>query len=261
MYPDLFSIGPLTIHTYGLFVALGFASAIAVTVHLGKTEGVPPQQVMDILFLAIVWAIIGSRVFYVLLNPGYYLAHPLDTVKLWQGGLVFSGGLVAAVIAVAWHLRRHRIPVLRTADLVAPGLALGQGVGRIGCFFAGCCYGRPADLPWAVVFSNPESLAPLHIPLHPTQLYASMSGFLLFAVLLVLRKRKTFEGQVFVWLLILHSTSRLFVERFRGDHRGLIPGTEMSVTQLLTLLVLIGAVVALYVLKSRSSKVEPTKPM
>ncbi len=258
MHPDLFSIGPLTLHTYGLFVALGFASAIAVTVWLGKSEGVSSQTTMDIMFMAIVWAIVGSRAFYVLLNPGYYLEHPLDAFKLWQGGLVFSGGMVAAIVALAWYLRRHRMPVLQTADLLAPGLALGQGIGRIGCFFAGCCYGRPTDLPCAVVFSHPESLAPLHIPLHPTQLYSALSGFLLFALLLVLRTRKSFPGQVFIWFLILHSTSRLLVERFRGDYRGLIPGTEMSVTQLVTLLVLIGSVVCLYVLKSKASKNRPS---
>lgn len=260
MYPDLISIGPLTIHTYGVFVALGFVSALGVTAWLGQREGVSPQRVMDMAFIGIVWAIIGSRLFYVLLNLGYYLRHPLDTVKLWQGGLVFSGGLVLAVLALAWYLRRHRMPVLQTADLFAPGLALGQGIGRIGCFFAGCCYGRPADLPWAVVFDDPACLAPLHMPLHPTQLYSAIGGFLIFGVLLVLRRKRTFYGQVFVWYLILHSTFRLAVERFRGDDRGLIPGTDMSMTQLITLLVLIGAVIALNVIKSKGSGRGGTQP-
>ncbi|MCF8061208.1 MAG: prolipoprotein diacylglyceryl transferase [Deltaproteobacteria bacterium] len=253
MYPDLISIGPLTIHTYGLFVALGFASAIYVIIRLGKREGVPPQQIMDMAFIGIVWAIIGSRLFYVLLNLGYYRQNPLDILKLWQGGLVFSGGLIVALAALAWHMRRRRMPVLATADLFAPGLALGQAIGRIGCFFAGCCYGRPADIPWAVVFTDPQCLAPLHLPLHPTQAYAALGGFLLFGILLFVMKKRTFPGQVFIWYLILHSTFRLLVERFRGDHRGLIPGTEMSTTQLLSLVVLIGSVVALYVIKPKGS--------
>jgi phosphatidylglycerol---prolipoprotein diacylglyceryl transferase len=251
MYPDLISIGPLTIHTYGLFVALGFASAIAVTVQLGKWEGVAPQRIMDVAFVGIVWAIVGSRLFYVLLNWGYYRQNPLDALKLWQGGLVFSGGLVVAVIGLVWHLRRRRMPVLSTADLFAPGLALGQGIGRIGCFFAGCCYGKPSDLPWTVVFTDPQCLAPLQLPIHPTQLYSAIGGFVLFAVLAYLWKKKKFPGQVFIWYLILHSTFRLLVERFRGDHRGLVPGTEMSTTQLLSLVVLIGSVVALYVIKPK----------
>jgi len=253
MHPNLFSIGPLTIHTYGAFVALGFAAAIAVTMWFGKKEGMPSQQVMDLAFLGIVWAIIGSRLFYIFLNPSYYVERPLDIFKLWQGGLVFSGGLVFAVAALTWHLKRRGMSLLSTADLFAPGLALGQGIGRIGCFFAGCCYGKPADVPWAVVFSHPDSLAPHHVPLHPTQLYASLSGFALFAVLLGIRARKRFAGQVFVWFLILHSTARLLVERFRGDPRGIVPGTEMSVTQLVTLLVLVGSVVALYVIKPKDS--------
>lgn len=253
MYPDIVSIGPLTIHTYGLFVALGFASAILLTVWLGSGEGVPPQRVMDIAFMGIVWAIIGSRVFYVLLNLEYYRQHPLDMFKLWQGGLVFSGGLVVAVLALIWYLKRRRMPVLSTADLMAPGLALGQGIGRIGCFFAGCCYGRPSDIPWAVVFTHPNSLAPLYTPIHPTQAYAALGGIVLFGILMILRKRRAFHGQVFIWYLILHSTLRLLEERFRGDYRGLVPGTEMSLTQLLTLMVLMGSVAALYVIKPKDS--------
>ncbi len=260
MYPDLISIGPLTIHTYGVFVALGFALAIAVTARLGKQEGVSAQRVMDLAFIGIVWAIIGSRLFYVLLNLAYYRRQPLDMFKLWQGGLVFSGGLVIALLAVVWHLKRRGMPLLETADLFAPGLALGQGIGRIGCFFAGCCYGRPADVPWAVAFTDPGCLAPLHISLHPTQLYSALGGLLLFAFLMVLRKKRSFPGQVFIWYLILHSTFRLVVERFRGDDRGLVPGTEMSITQLLTLLVLIGGVVALYVIKPKYSGKDNTRP-
>ncbi|MFP3928950.1 MAG: prolipoprotein diacylglyceryl transferase [Desulfobacteraceae bacterium] len=252
MHPDLFSLGPLTIHTYGLFVALGFASAIWVSVWIGKNEGLTAQQVLDIGFLIVVWAIIGSRLLYILMNPGHYLEHPLDILKIWSGGLVFSGGLAAVVIVMIFYLRRRGVSVLKAGDILAPGIALGQGVGRIGCFMAGCCYGKPADVPWAVVFTDPKSLAPLNTPLHPTQLYSMGAAFALFGILLFIRSRKRFQGQVFIWFLILHSTARLAVERFRGDDRGLIPGTEMSVTQLVTLLVLLGAVAALYFLKPRN---------
>ncbi len=254
MFPDLFSIGPLTIHTYGLFVALGFASALWVSVWAGEKEGFTSQQILDLGFLILVWAIIGSRLLYVLMNPGHYLENPLDIVRIWSGGLVFSGGLAAVVIVMAFHLRRRGISVLKVGDVLAPGIALGQAVGRIGCFMAGCCYGRPADVPWAVVFTDPGSLAPLHIPIHPTQLYASAAGFAVFGIVLAIRSRKRFEGQVFLWYLILHSTARLAVERFRGDDRGLIPGTEMSVTQLVTLVVLVGAVTALHYFKPKDRR-------
>jgi phosphatidylglycerol:prolipoprotein diacylglycerol transferase len=260
VFPDLISIGPFTIHTYGFFVALGFAVGIWTAIKVGKHERVPPQQVMDMAFVMIVCAIVGSRLFYVLINFSYYKAHPLDIIKLWQGGLVFSGGLVATAAAMLWYLKRHQLSFWSTGDLWAPSLAIGQAIGRIGCFMAGCCYGQPTDISWGVVFSHPKSLAPLNIPLYPTQLFEAFSGILIFFVLLFLSGKRKFSGQVFLWYVILHSTARLFVERFRGDERGLIPGTEMTATQLLATILLVGAVVALLVLRSRwEHKVKRTR--
>jgi phosphatidylglycerol:prolipoprotein diacylglycerol transferase len=251
MFPDLISIGPFTIHTYGFFVALGFAVGILTAVKIGKAQGIPSQQVMDMAFVMIVWAIVGSRLFYVLINLSYYKEHLLDIIKIWQGGLVFSGGLVATAGAMLWYLKRHRLSFWSAGDLWAPSLALGQAVGRIGCFMAGCCYGRPTGSPWGVVFTNPKSLAPLNIPLFPTQVFEAFSLFAVFLVLIFLHGKRKFEGQVFVWYLILHSTARLFIERYRGDERGLIPGTEMSATQLVATLILLGSVVMLFILRSR----------
>lgn len=254
MYPDLFSIGPLTIHTYGLFVAIGFIIAILVTARMGKTQGISSQQVMDMGFVIILSAIIGSRLAYVLTNLPYYMAHPLDILKLWHGGLVFSGGLITVIIVMVWYIRRHNYSLWGIGDLWSPAVALGQSIGRIGCFMAGCCYGKPTDLKWGVIFSHPKSLAPLNIPLHPTQLYSFLSGLIIFTVLVVLHTKKKFEGQVFLWFLILHSTGRLLIERFRGDDRGLIAGSEWSMTQLVTTLILIAAVVTLFILKSKKEK-------
>jgi phosphatidylglycerol:prolipoprotein diacylglycerol transferase len=254
MFPDLISIGPFTIHTYGFFVAVGFAVGILTAVRIGKSQGIPSQQVMDMAFVMIVWAIIGSRLFYVFINFSYYKAHLLDTIKLWQGGLVFSGGLVATAAAMLWYLRRHHLSFWTTGDLWAPSLAFGQAIGRIGCFMAGCCYGQPTGTRWGVVFTNPKSLAPLNIPLYPTQVFEAFSLFAVFLILIFLHGKRKFEGQVFLWYLILHSTARLFVERFRGDDRGLVPGTEMSATQLVAILILVGSVVLLFTLRSRWEK-------
>jgi phosphatidylglycerol:prolipoprotein diacylglycerol transferase len=257
MHPDLFSIGPLTIPTYGFFVALGFSVALLVTVKIGKARGFESTQIMDMGFIIILCAIIGSRLGYVLLNPSPYIHHPLDIFKTWEGGLVFSGGLVFVVLVMTWYVRRHKLPFWSMADLWAPAIAIGQAIGRIGCFMAGCCYGKPTDVEWCVIFTHPKSLAPHDICLHPTQLYSSLAGFIIFAILMLLTTKKRFDGQVFIWLVILHSSARLFIERFRGDYRGLIPGTEMSVTQLITLLLLIAAVVTLFVVKSRREKAPP----
>jgi phosphatidylglycerol:prolipoprotein diacylglycerol transferase len=251
MFPDLISIGPLTIHTYGFFVALGFAMGIWTAVKVGKLQGVPSQQVMDMAFVMILCAIAGSRLFYVLINFSYYKAHPLDILKLWQGGLVFSGGLVATVVAMIWYLKRHHLSFWSTGDLWAPSLALGQAIGRIGCHMAGCCYGQPTGWSWGVVFTHPKSLAPLNVPLYPTQIFDAFGGFAIFLILLFVHGKRKFEGQVFVWYLILHSTARLFVERFRGDERGFILGTDMSATQLVATVLLVGSVTALLILRSR----------
>ncbi|MFH1241004.1 MAG: prolipoprotein diacylglyceryl transferase [Pseudomonadota bacterium] len=252
MFPDLFSIGPLTLHTYGLFVALGFVVALLVGVKIGKTaEDIPPQRVMDMGFIVILAGLIGSRAMYVLMNIAYYRSHPLDMLKIWEGGLVFSGGIIALLLTIPWYVRRHHLSFLKMCDLWAPAAAVGQAIGRIGCLMAGCCYGKPTDSKWGIVFTDPSSLAPRNLALHPTQIYSSISGFIIFFILLLIYSKKKFEGQVFLWFLILHSTARLAIERFRGDERGMLFGGTMSVTQLVATVVLFGAVITLLVLKSR----------
>ncbi len=250
MHPDLFAIGPLTLHTYGLFVAIGFISALLFTLKITKTSGINAHQVTDMGFNMILWGVIGSRFMYVLFNLSFYLDQPLAILKVWEGGLVFSGGLLAAVLALAWTIKRQGLSFWAAADLWAPGVALGQAIGRIGCFMAGCCYGKPTEMPWGIVFSHPRSLAPLHISLHPTQLYSSLSGLIIFLVLVILHARDHFKGQVILWFLILHSTGRLVIERFRGDFRGVVPGMDMSVTQLVSLVILASSFATLLLRKS-----------
>ncbi len=254
MFPVLFSIGPLTLHTYGIFVATGLVVGVLVTIRIGRSQRMMPQNILDISFITIFSGIIGSRLVYILMNLSYYISNPLDMLKLWQGGLVFSGGLLAGILMLLWYTRRKDYSLLMLGDIFSPGVAIGQGIGRIGCFMAGCCYGRPTTVPWGVVFTDPRSLATLNIPLHPTQLYSSLSGFIIFIVLMILNTKKTFEGQMLLWFLILHSTSRLLIEKFRGDDRGLIPGIDWSVTQLSTVFILIGAVITLLIIKARHAR-------
>jgi len=252
MYPNLITIGPITLHTYGLFVAIGFFVGLLVTVRLGKSEGFGSQQIMDMGFIIILSAIIGSRVMYVLMNASYYTRAPLDMLKIWEGGLVFSGGVLGVVLTMLWYVKRHSLPLGKIADLWAPAIAVGQGIGRIGCFMAGCCYGKPTDSICGVVFTHSHSLArPLNVPLHPTQIYSSLGSFVIFLVVLVLYSKKKFEGQVFLWLMIMHSTARLAIERFRGDDRGILLGSNMSMTQLVAILILITSVGILFVVKSK----------
>lgn len=254
MHPKLFSLGPIVIHTYGLFVLTGIIAAFYVAIRKGKAYGVSPPAIAEMgLFMAFV-GVIGARLAYVFMNLPYYVSNPIESLKIWQGGLVFLGGMILVIPALLWYLRHNHLPFWRIGDLWAPSLAIGLAIGRIGCFMAGCCYGKPADTKWGVVFSNPDSLAPLGISLHPTQLYSSLAGVVIFLVLMAMERRKHYEGQVFLWFLILHSTARLYLERFRGDISGTISGTEMSLTQLLALLMLITAVLGLMLPKPKAQR-------
>jgi phosphatidylglycerol:prolipoprotein diacylglycerol transferase len=255
MYPELFSIGPLTLHTYGLLIAIGLVVGIIVASRIGKSQGIGFQKIMDMGLIIIITGIIGSRLAYVLINFSYYKTYPADIFKLWNGGLVFSGGLIAVLLVMVWYAKQTGRSLWQIGDLWAPAAAVGQAIGRIGCFMAGCCYGKPTDMPWGVVFTDPKSLAyPLNTPLHPTQLYSSFSGLIIFIILMILNRKKRFEGQVLLWFLILHSTARLLIEQFRGDDRGLIFGGSWTATQFITLIILIGSIIMLFILKPRKEK-------
>ncbi len=221
MHPVLFHCGPIVIYTYGLFVALGFAVALWLMGREAHRQGFDGRQIQDLGFLIVAAALVGSRLFYVLVEWEYFAENPLQVFAIWKGGLVFYGGLVCAAIAAAWFARAKRMPLLGTLDIAAPALALGQSLGRLGCFFAGCCYGAECHLPWAVTFTDARGLAPLGVPLHPTQLYASLSNLAIFAVLFfALRPRQRFEGQLFGSYLVLYPAARFLIEFFRDDPRG-----------------------------------------
>lgn len=223
MHPVLIRIGPLTVHTYGVFVAAGFLLGLAVAVRLAKEDKIPSERIIDIGFYALLSAIIGSRLFFVVINAGYYLRHPLDVFKIWEGGLVFYGGLILAIPVTLWYIRKHNLDAWTIADVFAPALAIGHALGRLGCFSAGCCYGKPGGMPWAVTFEDPECLAKTGIPLHPTQIYEALGEFLNFLILMVIRRHYLFRGQLFWSYIVLYSVLRFIVEFFRGDEaRGYI---------------------------------------
>jgi len=161
--------------------------------------------------------------------------------------------LILGVIVSLLYLKRHQMPVWKTADLLAPSIALGQGIGRWGCFFAGCCYGVKTDAPWAISFANPHSLAPLGIPLHPTQIYLSLSTLFIFFVLMWLSKRKTFDGQILWSYGILYSVGRFAIEYLRGDDRGFAVEQFLSTSQFLGIFVFALSSVMLFSLRRKSS--------
>jgi phosphatidylglycerol:prolipoprotein diacylglycerol transferase len=231
MHPILCQVGPLTIYTYGLFVALGLLVGLSLALKEANRKGFDPQAILDLVFYTVLAGIIGARTFYVAQNFSFYKENLLSIVKIWEGGLVFQGGLIFA-IPIAWALvKKKKLSFWQTFDVLAPYMALGQAFGRIGCFFAGCCYGKPTNLPWAVTFTDPKTLALAGIPLHPTQLYSATGLFFIFLILLFLRKHTKFSGQLSCLYLVFHSSFRVFIEFFRGDPRAPLWDHFFSLTQ------------------------------
>ena len=230
---------------------MAFLSAIALALREARREGEDANKILDLCFYVLVAAIVGSRILYVLVNWSDFRHDPFEIVRIWHGGLVFYGGFIGALIAALWYIRRKGLPLLKTADIMAPSIAFGQFVGRIGCFFSGCCYGKTCDLPWAVIFTHAESLAPKGVPLHPTQLYSALNSLLIFLVLVGLKRIKGFEGQIFWAYVLLYAVTRSILEHFRGDERGMFIEGMLSTSQLIGLIMAVIAIAMMIILKQR----------
>jgi phosphatidylglycerol---prolipoprotein diacylglyceryl transferase len=233
MHPILFSFGPIKIFTYGFFLALAFLSAIYLAGREAGRTGLPVGRFFDLCFYVVLAALVGSRLLYVLLEWPTFWAHPMKIIALWEGGLVFHGGVIAALAVAIYFIKRYGLPWRTSLDALAVGLPVGQFFGRIGCFMAGCCYGSAADLPWSVVFTAPETLCPLREPLHPAQLYEAFLALGVFGVIYRLRTRKRFEGQLVLTYFCLAGLVRFAVEFFRNpeDYRGPVLWGWMPMTQ------------------------------
>jgi phosphatidylglycerol:prolipoprotein diacylglycerol transferase len=248
MHPILFEIpkieignwiiGPVPIRMYGLMIGIGFLLGIYLASRRAKKEGLNPDLILDMGVYLLLAAIIGSRVLYVLTTLHEFTRNPLDVFAIWKGGLVFYGGLLAAVPVGIWYVKKHSLPVWKTADIMAPYIALGHAFGRLGCFFAGCCYGAPCSGPVCITFNDPHALAPLGVPLFPTQLMESGGELIIFGALIFLRRYKTVDGQLFWLYPVFYSVLRFTVEFFRGDAvRGLYFGGLVSTSQIIAVLV------------------------
>lgn len=250
MFPDLIRIGSFHIATYGVMSALGMILGLMVVFRLARLQGLDPEKMWNLGVLVIFAGIVGSKILYII-NEWGYSYHSLGDIfslSTMQAGGVFSGGLVLAIIAAVWYLRRNRIPFLRATDIFAPGLALGHALGRVGCFAAGCCYGRPTSEPWGVIFTNPKAQeitgTPLGVRIHPTQLYEMVAELANFVLLYWLARRKKFEGQIIGLYLFLYGIERFVIEFFRGDGgRGVLFGGALSGTQAISIgLVILGGI-------------------
>jgi phosphatidylglycerol:prolipoprotein diacylglycerol transferase len=256
MYPVLLKLGPIKIFTYGFFLALAFLSAIYLSAREAKRQGLDQARFYDLCFYSVLGALVGSRLLYVFLELPTFLARPWRIFAIWEGGLIFHGGLVMAVAVAFYYMRRHSIPWRQAFDALAVGMPMGQALGRVGCFMAGCCYGAPSSLPWAVTFTNPETLCPLRVPLHPSQLYESLLSLGVFGVVYSLRTRKRFNGQLMLTYFFLAGLVRFVVEFFRnpGDYRGPIIWADMPLTQVVALGIAVVSGILLWWCWRRSSQ-------
>lgn len=248
MFPRLFHIGNFNLPTYGLLVSLGVLVGLWISVRNSAKQGIDPENAWNFGILVVLSGIVGAKILYIINDWSTYVAHPREIFSLstLQAGGVFSGGLIGALIAAVWFIRKHHMPALATCDGFAPGLALGHAIGRVGCFAAGCCYGKPTTHFWGVTFTNPLASAlvgtPLGVPLEPTQLFESAVELANFFILMWMLKRKKFDGQVFAAYVILYGVARYFLEFIRDDPgRGSVFGGIMTGTQLISIcLVILG---------------------
>jgi phosphatidylglycerol:prolipoprotein diacylglycerol transferase len=234
MHPILFRIGPITLYTYGALLATAFLVAIYVAMRSAEREGIKSEFIADMGIIIILSSIVGARLFYIVFyDLQGTLQNPLSLLKLQQTGLVFYGGLFFAVGAGMLYCRLKKNSISVVLDITAPSIALGQSIGRIGCFLSGCCYGKPTSVPWAVNFPH------LSHARHPTQIYESLVTFAIFLILIRFRKRKTGNGQV-AWLyLVLYATARFLLEFVRGDNLPVL--LHLTISQVLSVFALIVA--------------------
>ena len=250
MHPLLLKIGPFPIHTYGFMIAVGFILAMMLNRRLAVKAGLDPERAVDLTFWCVVSGFIGARLLFVLTMFQTYLNDPLSVFKVWEGGLVFFGGPMLAVPFGIWYTRRFKMSFWRAADCMIPGLVVGHMLGRLGCLGAGCCYGKPTDLPWAIrLHSELVEPALRGVPIHPTQLYESFSLLILLVGLLWVFKRRVFDGQVTLTYFMVYPIIRSIIEVFRGDTiRGFIIQDVLSTSQFISIFVFATATVALLVL-------------
>jgi phosphatidylglycerol:prolipoprotein diacylglycerol transferase len=261
VYPELFSIGPITVYSYGVLLAVSYLLGLRLAMWRAKRWGLEANRVLDLGIYIIIAALIGAKALLLVVDFDQFRQSPAELLSLARSGGVFYGGLILAVVVAFWYIARHGLPFWTTCDVFAPGIALGHVTGRLGCFAAGCCYGRPTTLPWGITFHNPLAAAnvgtPLGIALHPTQLYEAGAELLILILLLGTERRgKPFAGRTFWTYMLLYAVSRYIIEFYRGDPRGEMFG--MSTSQFISL-VLAPLSVAMLAWLSRRGPELPTR--
>jgi phosphatidylglycerol:prolipoprotein diacylglycerol transferase len=227
MHPRLFELGPVTVYTYGVLLAAAYLLGLKLAMVRAKSRGLDHTRVLDLGIYIIISALVGAKLLLLITDFRSFVSNPSELLSLARSGGVFYGGLILAVVVALWYIRRIGLPLWTTCDVFAPGIALGHVIGRMGCFFAGCCYGKPTSVAWAITFRDPYAAAnvgtPLNIPLHPTQLYEAGAEALILVLLLATESRgKRYPGRTFWLYMLLYAISRYVIEMFRDDPRGTV---------------------------------------
>jgi phosphatidylglycerol:prolipoprotein diacylglycerol transferase len=255
MHPILFEIRGFPVYTYGLLLAAAYLLGLQFALVRARSRGLDPNKVMDLGIWIIVSALVGAKLMLVVVERDKFGWSVAELTNLFRSAGVFYGGLIAAVAVAFWYLWRHKMPIWTVTDVFAPGIALGHAIGRMGCLFAGCCFGKPTTMPWGITFTNPFAAqnvgTTLGVPLHPTQLYEAGAELLILIVLLLTEKKgRTFPGRTFWGYMLLYGISRFIIEFYRGDPRGMIG--DFSTSQFVSLLIVPLSIVMLVVLSRRS---------
>lgn len=255
MYPELFRIGPVTINSYGLMLALAFIVGIYLAIKKAEKRRIDSNTIVNLAFIVMISAIVGSRLFYVLFHLDEFRGRWIYTFLPIQadgtiglGGLIFLGGFLGALLSGAIYIQAKKLSFRKVVDSVAPSLALGLFFGRIGCFFNGCCFGKACDLPWAVTFppNSPAGYQMMDASIHPTQLYSSFYGLLIFVILMMLDRKEKFDGFLFGVFLILYGISRFTVDFFRFYENQMFLIDGIGFNQIVSFLLVIAGFLLLY---------------
>ena len=248
MFPVLFKLGPVTIYTYGVFVFLGVIASYLVCRNQADKEGVSRKIFSHIFFWALVWGFFGARVAYILVEWEWFLSNSFSVI-LSRSGFVFYGGIISGILTVLILAKKYKINILKSGDIAAIGIPLGHALGRIGCFCYGCCYGKPTDSNWGILFPRESPAGLLEAKVIPTQLISAFFLFLIFFLLLILKKYKRFDGQILLCYGICYGIFRFIIEFYRGDGRGEI--FFLSTSQFVALIVIIISIFFFFRLKRR----------
>ena len=255
MHPILFDAGIVTVYSYGVLLAAAYLLGLQFAMIRARSRGLDSQRVMDLGIWIIISALVGAKLLLLVVDFRQFTSSPRELLNLARSAGVFYGGLIAAVAVAFVYMRRHRLPLWTTTDVFAPGIALGHIVGRLGCLLAGCCFGRPTSVPWAITFRDPAAMAnvgtPLNVPLHPTQLYEAGAEALILAFLLLFERRgRPFPGRTFWTYLLLYGVTRFAIEFYRGDSRGVVLDV-LSTSQFVSAILVPLSIVMLFVLSRR----------